>query len=181
MSLALGFLLGQIPILEAVTVTAEDSSVAVAEANAKQAALDAGGDVEVDEEQPASRSRRSKTISRSAVKKMSSMTEGQLLAREGTAIAYSFTLVLEAFFYFDPKHTGFIKKEELAESMGALSSAGVSAGVTAAGHSGEALSFLTEERYNELDWDHDGSVTFKEFLFAFMAWVGLDDEDSDDE
>ena len=109
------------------------------------------------------------------------MSEGQLLGSEGAAIAYSFTLVLEAFFYFDPKHTGMIKKEELASSMAALSAQSGAKGVSPHGHSGEALSFLTEERYNELDWDHDGSVTFKEFLFAFMAWVGLDDEDSDEE
>jgi hypothetical protein len=34
----------------------------------------------------------------------------------------------------------------------------------------------------EMDWDKNGTVTFKEFLFAFTRWVGLDDnEDEDDD
>jgi hypothetical protein len=33
----------------------------------------------------------------------------------------------------------------------------------------------------EMDWDKNGTVTFKEFLFAFTRWVGLDNEDEDDE
>ena len=28
----------------------------------------------------------------------------------------------------------------------------------------------------EMDWDKDGKITFKEFLFAFTDWVGLEDE-----
>lgn len=70
MSLALGYLLGQIPILDAMPVARSDAGAAVKEANAKQAAMDAGEDVEVDTEQPAARSRRSQTISRSKVQKM---------------------------------------------------------------------------------------------------------------
>jgi hypothetical protein len=27
-----------------------------------------------------------------------------------------------------------------------------------------------------MDWDHDGSISFKEFVFAFEGWVGVDDE-----
>ena len=33
----------------------------------------------------------------------------------------------------------------------------------------------------EMDWDKDGKITFKEFLFAFTNWVGVkDNEDEDD-
>ena len=34
----------------------------------------------------------------------------------------------------------------------------------------------------EMDWDKNGMVTFKEFLFAFTRWVGIDDveEEEDD-
>jgi calcium-binding protein CML len=31
-----------------------------------------------------------------------------------------------------------------------------------------------------MDWDKNGTVTFKEFLFAFTDWVGLEDEGDDD-
>jgi len=32
------------------------------------------------------------------------------------------------------------------------------------------------QRFEEMDWDKDGKITFKEFLFAFTDWVGLEDE-----
>lgn len=37
--------------------------------------------------------------------------------------------------------------------------------------------FLAEE----MDWDRNGMVNFKEFLFAFIYWVGIEDIDDDDE
>lgn len=31
----------------------------------------------------------------------------------------------------------------------------------------------------EMDWDRKGKVSFREFLFAFINWVGIDtDEDN---
>lgn len=45
------------------------------------------------------------------------------------------------------------------------------------GHT-ELLSFITDDRFQELDWNKDGEITFKEFLFAFVAWVGIE-EDND--
>lgn len=37
--------------------------------------------------------------------------------------------------------------------------------------------FLAEE----MDWDRNGMVNFKEFLFAFIYWVGIEDIDDDDD
>lgn len=36
---------------------------------------------------------------------------------------------------------------------------------------------IWEQRFNEMDWNHDGTIQFKEFLMAFESWVGLDDDD----
>ena len=33
----------------------------------------------------------------------------------------------------------------------------------------------------EMDWDKNGMVTFKEFLFAFTRGVGIDENEDDDE
>lgn len=43
--------------------------------------------------------------------------------------------------------------------------------------------FVTDQRFKEMDWDHDGNISFKEFLIAFEGWVGVknDEEDFDDE
>ncbi|CAN7049346.1 unnamed protein product [Brassica rapa subsp. trilocularis] len=36
---------------------------------------------------------------------------------------------------------------------------------------------VTNMRFEEMDWGRKGKVGFREFLFAFMSWVGLDDVD----
>ncbi|KAJ0235364.1 calcium-binding protein CML22 [Hirschfeldia incana] len=36
---------------------------------------------------------------------------------------------------------------------------------------------VTNMRFEEMDWGRKGKVGFREFLFAFMSWVGLDDPD----
>ncbi|DBA03499.1 TPA: hypothetical protein N0F65_011400 [Lagenidium giganteum] len=41
-------------------------------------------------------------------------------------------------------------------------------------------SIISERRFNEMDWNHDGSIQFKEFLLAFESWVGIDDDDGSD-
>lgn len=33
----------------------------------------------------------------------------------------------------------------------------------------------------EMDWDKNGMVNFKEFLFAFTRWVGIDENEDGDE
>ena len=32
-----------------------------------------------------------------------------------------------------------------------------------------------------MDWDKNGMVNFKEFLFAFTSWVGIDDNEDEEE
>lgn len=29
----------------------------------------------------------------------------------------------------------------------------------------------------EMDWDRNGEVTFREFLFGFLKWVGIDEDE----
>ena len=36
---------------------------------------------------------------------------------------------------------------------------------------------LTYVSAEEMDWDKNGLITFKEFLFAFTNWVNIKDED----
>ncbi|GMP74370.1 hypothetical protein CsSME_00031808 [Camellia sinensis var. sinensis] len=45
------------------------------------------------------------------------------------------------------------------------------------------LFFLTYALFffNEMDWDINGMVNFKEFLFAFTCWVAIDDIEDDKE
>ncbi|KDO16011.1 hypothetical protein SPRG_18453 [Saprolegnia parasitica CBS 223.65] len=78
---------------------------------------------------------------------------------------------------------GLIEKEEmlrrLTESMHEHSpTKKMSVGsTTKSGSTCPANAFISQKRFNEMDWDHDGSITFKEFLMAFESWVGVDDDD----
>lgn len=33
----------------------------------------------------------------------------------------------------------------------------------------------------EMDWDKDGTVSFKEFLFALTRWIGIDELEYDEQ
>ncbi|XP_010532790.1 PREDICTED: probable calcium-binding protein CML22 isoform X2 [Tarenaya hassleriana] len=42
-------------------------------------------------------------------------------------------------------------------------------------------SHVTKMRFEEMDWGRKGKVGFREFMFAFISWVGLDDDDDAEE
>ena len=46
-------------------------------------------------------------------------------------------------------------------------------------NAGADTALLSEERWQEMDWDKDGTITFKEFLSAMYEWVGTADEISE--
>lgn len=107
-----------------------------------------------------------------------------LLDRDGRAIAYAFNMCLEAYMQFDVHHRGVIHKDELEQAMTFLASRGAGSGLKSrADHpvASDALHFLTEERFAELDFDNDGTCTFREFLFAMFSWVGIDDDDEEED
>ena len=31
-----------------------------------------------------------------------------------------------------------------------------------------------------MDWNHDGTISYKEFLFAFSTWTGADEDDDEE-
>lgn len=44
-----------------------------------------------------------------------------------------------------------------------------------------SIMFVGPTTAEEMDWDKNGSVNFKEFLFAFTHWVGIDETEDDEE
>lgn len=38
-----------------------------------------------------------------------------------------------------------------------------------------------DKNAEEMDWDKNGMVNFKEFLFAFTRWVGIDENEDGEE
>ncbi|CAM9932232.1 unnamed protein product, partial [Ectocarpus sp. 13 AM-2016] len=44
-----------------------------------------------------------------------------------------------------------------------------------------SMSILSQERWDEMDWDSNGDISFGEFVYAFTKWVDVDGEDTADE
>ncbi|EFJ12275.1 hypothetical protein SELMODRAFT_425580 [Selaginella moellendorffii] len=85
-------------------------------------------------------------------------------------LEWSFETIEDAFVFFDKNGDGYVTKEEMIESIHESSHA-----------TNTQQDSIGVERFEEMDWDRDGRVTFKEFLLAFTGWVGIeDDEDQED-
>mgnify|MGYP001175720097 CR=1 FL=1 len=80
-------------------------------------------------------------------------------------IRYLVHWVVAAYLLFDTDCTGSISKDNVKQ-MQTQREIGDGSDV-----------FLNEDRWQELDWDHNGVVDFEEFVFAFSEWIrDFDDE-----
>lgn len=79
----------------------------------------------------------------------------------------TFETLVDAFVFLDKNKDGYVSRNELAQAIS---------------EPGERSSArIVIKRFDEMDWDRNGMVNFKEFLFAFTNWVGLDEEEEGDE
>jgi hypothetical protein len=100
---------------------------------------------------------------------------------EGPKIADAFSLVMDAYLTFDAGGKGYITKEDMHSFIVRLGARSPSKSTSKSGRSdGAATAFLTEERMNEMDWDKTGRISYSEFVYSFLGWVGFEDEDEDD-
>ena len=101
----------------------------------------------------------------------------------------AFKTVMEAFMMFDADVTGTVSRANMMSTLRGMQQTDspsritrkhrlVSGGISSA--CSGATGFLTEERFQEMDWDGDGYITFKEFLMAFESWCDVGDEDEGD-
>ncbi|XP_073003697.1 probable calcium-binding protein CML21 [Typha latifolia] len=81
----------------------------------------------------------------------------------------TFETLVDAFVFLDKNKDGYVSKSEMVHAINETTSGERSSGR------------IAMKRFEEMDWDKNGTVTFKEFLFAFTRWVGLDDIEDDDE
>ncbi|CAI5523400.1 unnamed protein product [Closterium sp. Naga37s-1] len=79
----------------------------------------------------------------------------------------AFGLIADAFNFFDTTGEGFLTQ---AKVQAAMSSGRDSSPSRIAG-----------QRFAEMDYNTDGQCTFKEFLFAYVGWVGTAEEEEDEE
>jgi len=80
----------------------------------------------------------------------------------------TFETLVDAFAFLDKNKDGYVSKIEMVHAINETTSGERSSGR------------IAMKRFEEMDWDKNGMVNFKEFLFAFTRWVGIE-EDEDDE
>ncbi|KAA8523497.1 hypothetical protein F0562_009920 [Nyssa sinensis] len=82
----------------------------------------------------------------------------------------TFETLVDAFVFLDKNKDGYVSKSEMVQAINETDT-------------GERSSRqIAMKRFEEMDWDKNGMVNFKEFLFAFTRWVGIDDcEDEEGE
>ncbi|KAB1215000.1 putative calcium-binding protein CML21 [Morella rubra] len=76
--------------------------------------------------------------------------------------------LVDAFVFLDKNKDGYVSKSEMVQAINETTSGERSSGQ------------IAMKRFEEMDWDKNGMVNFKEFLFAFTRWVGIDDIDDEE-
>ncbi|XP_072962385.1 probable calcium-binding protein CML21 isoform X2 [Typha angustifolia] len=93
---------------------------------------------------------------------------GQETSQMGFAnLGATFETLVDAFVFLDKNKDGYVSKSEMIHAINETTSGERSSGR------------IAMKRFEEMDWDKNGTVTFKEFLFAFTRWVGIDDIEDD--
>ncbi|PKI57573.1 probable calcium-binding protein CML22 [Punica granatum] len=77
----------------------------------------------------------------------------------------TFDAIIEAFLFLDKNGDGKLNKKDLIKSLDDPSPWE------------KSPAYVAMSRFKEMDWDRNGNVSFREFLFALVDWVGLDIED----
>ncbi|XP_050236356.1 probable calcium-binding protein CML21 [Mercurialis annua] len=82
----------------------------------------------------------------------------------------TFETLVGAFAFLDKNKDGFVSKNEMVQA------------INESGERSSGSGRIAMKRFEEMDWDKNGMVNFKEFMFAFTRWVGIDDmEDEEDD
>ncbi|XP_042966732.1 probable calcium-binding protein CML22 isoform X2 [Carya illinoinensis] len=77
----------------------------------------------------------------------------------------TFDTVIEVFLFLDKNGNGKLNKNDMVKALNDASPRE------------KSPSHITRTRFEEMDWDRNGQVSFREFLFAFIKWVGIDTDE----
>lgn len=118
------------------------------------------------------------TTSETSTSRIGALTSAKDVETVHKAFGPAFDIICSSYLLFDKDCDGVISQKEVFDLM------------NGGNHNmKQKKSFVTLSRWTELDFDDDGEITFKEFLAAFVLWIGLDaqgkdiidDEESDGE
>uniref|UniRef100_A0A803LQE5 EF-hand domain-containing protein n=1 Tax=Chenopodium quinoa TaxID=63459 RepID=A0A803LQE5_CHEQI len=89
-------------------------------------------------------------------------SKNQLKSRMGLPnLESTFETLVDTFAFLDKNKDGYVSKTEMIQAINETTSGERSSGR------------IAMKRFEEMDWDRNGMVNFKEFLFAFTRWVGI--------
>jgi len=71
-------------------------------------------------------------------------------------------LIVSAYLLFDPNANGYIERESVEVLIGE-------------GKRKNAM--LSQQRWDEMDWDANGKIDFAEFVHAFSSWVDIEEDE----
>lgn len=102
------------------------------------------------------------------------------------SISEAFELAIDMYLSFDVEGKGTISHSDMECLMTRVQQSSPSKGMkksrrgSGAGlpSGGPVHELLSAARWQEMDWDHDGFITFQEFIFTFVRWVGDTADDS---
>ncbi|GLJ26211.1 hypothetical protein SUGI_0503050 [Cryptomeria japonica] len=80
----------------------------------------------------------------------------------------SFKTIVDTFMFFDKDGDGYVRKNEIVQAINDIGPGQRTSG-----------SDIALKRFEEMDWNKDGAVSLKEFLFAFINWVSVEDGNDD--
>lgn len=101
------------------------------------------------------------------MKPATSLDSASMTSKIGTPdIEATFNTIVEAFLFLDKNADGKLNKKDMIRALNDTSPWE------------KSPAHVTRTRFKEMDWYKKGTVSFREFLFAFIRWVGIDsDED----
>ncbi|KAL7596970.1 probable calcium-binding protein CML22 [Lactuca sativa] len=77
----------------------------------------------------------------------------------------TFDTIIEAFLFLDKNGDGKLNKKDMIKAMNEDDPME------------KSPTRITKTRFKEMDWNKDGKVSFREFLFSLIDWVGFDSTD----
>ncbi|WMV48271.1 hypothetical protein MTR67_041656 [Solanum verrucosum] len=77
----------------------------------------------------------------------------------------TFNTIVEAFLFLDKNGDGKLHKKDVLKALNDECPCE------------KSPSHVTRTRFREMDWNRSGKVSFRQFLFAFLDWVGIDTDD----
>ncbi|XP_010023705.2 probable calcium-binding protein CML22 [Eucalyptus grandis] len=78
------------------------------------------------------------------------------------SIQATFDTIIEAFLFLDKDGDGKLKKKDVIKALNDTSPRE------------KSPRHVTRKRFKEMDWRRKGNVSFREFLFTFIDWVGVE-------